>query len=104
MRVRRLAFWLFLFFAVDLGTPFVGGAFTFEADTSAEGLRFHRDRAGARSQPALMPQPVSVAPEPVSRRGPARIERSRAAALHWVTALPRARVLPDPPSAPSDDH
>lgn len=104
MRVRRLAFWLFLFVAVDFGTPFVGGAFTFEADKSAEGLRFHRDRAEARSQPALMPQPASVASEPVSRRASAQIERSRTASLRWVTALPRARVLPDPPSAPSDDH
>ena len=31
MRLRRLALGLFLFVAVDFGTPFLGGAFTFEA-------------------------------------------------------------------------
>src|SRR4029434_9493703 len=83
MRVRRLAFWLFLFFAVDLGTPFVGGAFTFEADTSAEGLRLHRERAGARRQPALMPQAGSVArgsPSPRRAGGAPQTARADAAA------------------------
>jgi hypothetical protein len=104
MRVRRLALWLLLFVAVDFGTPFIGGAFTFDAEMSAEGLGFHRDRAMARSQPALMPLPVPVGSELVSRHATGQTERTNASALRWVTALPRARILPEPPSAPSDDH
>jgi len=104
MRVRRLAFWLVLFVGVDFGTPFIGGAFMFDAETSAEGLHFHRDRAMARSRPALMPLPVPVG-ELVSRRATEQTERTSASPLRWVTALPRARVvLPEPPSASSDDH
>jgi hypothetical protein len=102
MRVRRLALWLLLFVAVDFGTPFIGGAFTFDAETSAEGLGFHRDRAMARSQPALLPVPVGL--ELVLRRATEQTERTSTSALRWVTALPRARILPEPPSAPSDDH
>ena len=102
--MRRLAFWLFLFVTVDFGTPFLGGAFTFEAETSAEGLRLYRDRSEARTQPALMPQPVPPASARISRLIPEQNERSAAPSSRWVTTLPRARVLPDPPSAPSDDH
>ena len=104
MRLRRLAFWLFLLVSVDFGTPFLGGAFTFEAETSAEGLRLHRDRSEARSQPAQMPQPIPLASARIAHFIPDQNERSAAPASRWVTTLPRARVLPDPPSAPSDDH
>jgi hypothetical protein len=51
-----------------------------------------------------MPQPVPLASERISRLIPEQNERSAAPASRWVTTLPRARVLPDPPSAPSDDH
>jgi hypothetical protein len=104
MRVRRVAFWLFLFVTVDFGTPFLGGAFTFEADTSAEGLRLHRDRAEVRSQPALTARPVPIAPERISGLTPEQSERAAASPSRWVAALPRARVLPEAPSAPSDAH
>ena len=104
MTLRRFAFWLLLFLAVDFGTPFLGGAFTFEAETSAEGVRLLRDRVEARGQPALIPQPVPIAAARVSLPAREQNERSRASTLQWVTALPRARVLPEGPSAPSDDH
>jgi hypothetical protein len=104
MRVRGLAFCLFLLVTVDFSTPFLGGAFTFEAESSAEGLRLHRDRAEARSQPALTPQPVPIAPERISGLTPEQSERAAASPSRWVAALPRARVLPEAPSAPSDDH
>lgn len=104
MRMRRIAFGLFLFVAVDFGTPFIGGAFTFDAETSVEVLRLHRDRAMTGDLPLLMPLPVPTEPERVVRPAPEQIERSSAAELRWVTALPRALVLADPPSAFSEDH
>jgi hypothetical protein len=102
--MRRLAFGLLLFVAADFGTPFIGGAFTFDAETSVEGLRLDRDRAMTGGQRVLMPLPIPIESERVARPAPEQIERSSATALRWVTALPRARVLADPPSAFSEDH
>lgn len=102
MIVRRLAFLVLLLISLDFASPFVGGAFTFES--SAEGLRDHRQGEGAPVRPARAPAPPRLDDARLLRPAPESTRPTRSGSQHSVLALPRAQVRVDASTAPSEDH
>jgi hypothetical protein len=70
MRAPRLTLGLLLCIALDFSSPYVGGAFTFSADESVEGVRDERESrlAVPVAIRAAVPVPDAVSTSLVARR------------------------------------
>ena len=102
MSARRLSFLLLLLLSLDFGTPFLGGAFTFEA--SAEGVHRRRESAPPAIQAGdLIDRPVGESVRLVSRSLEAG-HHARREPPRWGLTLPRSRARADVPPATSEDH
>jgi hypothetical protein len=100
MNGRRLALVTLVLISLDFGTPFVGGAFTFES--SAEGLRAARHHEAVLVQAARVPDPPRISGDRAVR--PVMKPRREAPGPeHSALALPRCLAQSDP-VAPSEDH
>ena len=121
MKARRLALGVLLYVSADFGNPFVGGAFTFDVDTSVEGLQHQRDarrrrdtRSRCRACPAQaialhvrVELPSRPAPAPAPQLGwtaqpaaPPALSEDPAALAPKTTSPPRAREPPTPATTP----
>lgn len=103
MKMRRLALGILLYVSADFGNPFVGAAFTFDANTSLEMLQHQRERASERGTLVALPR---VAPAQAIRLSFAAISRSDWRRLPTFRGpdLPRAQTLTGDPPALSEDH
>ena len=104
MRARRVAFWLFVFVSVDFGTPFVGGAFTFDAGSSAEGVRVRYESGEAQGRIPCLPPSGRVEPDRKVGRTSGRTGPSPRLTECWMVDRPRAHALSEAPPARSEDH
>jgi|SRR4026207_77719 hypothetical protein len=104
MRAHRFAFWLFVFVSVDFGTPFVGGAFTFDASSSAEGVRVRYESGEARGGVPCLPPSGRIEPNRKVGMAPSRIGQSPRSTECWMVDRPRALALSEAPPARSEDH
>lgn len=99
---RAFALVLMLYILVDFATPFLPGAFAFDADDCVDGVSAPRD-VTADVTPDLMPLPIAHIPqvvEPVSVRAPRVVVTT---ARGWMGKLRRAHLPPsDAPSASAD--
>ena len=100
MNGRRLALVTLVMISLDLGNPFIGGAFTFES--SAEGLHVARHQDGVLVQAARVPDPP-----PVTGARAVRLvmtpRRETPGPAHSTATLPRCLAQSDP-VPPSEDH
>ena len=104
MKAHRLAFWLFVFFSVDFGTPFVGGAFTFDAGSSAEGVRVRVERGEAHGRMPSLPPSGRIEPDRKIGMTPSRAGRSPRPTEDWMVDRPRTHGRSEAPPVRSEDH
>jgi hypothetical protein len=103
MKARRTVLAFLLYVSLDLGSPFIPGAFSFDPDECVEGVGCPRsalDRADATAPMSRSPV-VRLAPS----ASPARaVGRSAQPVLAWLVDVREGtRASGDPPS-PVDDH
>ena len=97
---------LLVYLSLDLGNPFVGGAFRFEAEESIEAARLGREgHPAARLAPDAVPNArLTQAPLPVTRRT-LTAERP-AVARTWLASRRQAFAVrvDSGPRSPGDGH
>jgi hypothetical protein len=103
MKMRRLALGVLLYVSADFGNPFVGAAFTFDANTSLEMHQHQRERASERDLLVALPSTVPAQAIRLRLAAISRTDRHRTPAYRGP-ALPRAQTLSDDPPALSEDH
>lgn len=107
MKARRLTFLVLCYVSLDLSSPFVPGAFNFNADESIEAVQRHREHAAMRVATAPIP-PVPPVPvvHPVKRAsGPlTRAERASRPVSEWLVDVRRAHAPIPEVSSLSEDH
>ena len=107
MKARRLTFLVLCYVSLDLSSPFVPGAFNFNADESIDGVQRHRETAARRLATAPTP-PVPPAPDvdPVKHMAGAvaRIERAPRTVYAWLVDVRRAHAPVPEVSSLGEDH
>jgi len=105
MRGVRITFAILFYVSLDLSSPFVPGAFTFDTDTSVEGVS--RLREGGEQALAVVSIQPSPRCDPASERQPrltVRPARPRRVVDGWLVA-PRRPQTPAPDAGTvSEDH
>ena len=102
-RTERLIVALILCLGLDFASPFVAGAFRFEADESIEAMSCSRNRQTVRRVESRAPVPESSEPHPsrLLAPGPVREVRVRAA---WAIHPGRSHVAASLAPGSSEDH
>ena len=102
-RLERLSVLLTLVVSLDFGSPFVGGAFRFEADESLEGLT--SAARSARPSRLALPAPVSPA-QNLSQPRPASPMPGPKGKAHekWVADLRKAHAPGSHPPPSTEEH
>jgi hypothetical protein len=105
VKARRLTFLILCWVSLDLSSPFVPGAFNFNADESIDGVQRHRETATRRPPTAATP-PVPTVPNVDRLRGVAiaRTERGPGTVDEWLIDVRRAHAPVPEVSALSEDH
>ena len=67
MRVQRLAVLIAFYVTLDFASPFIAGAFTFNADESVDGVHAPRQQVRVKAVAVPMPMPERAENEPVPR-------------------------------------
>ena len=103
MRATRLTLGLMICMLLDFSSPYIGGAFTFNADECFEGVRLERNRPGA---PVAVATPLpwletgrSIRPAP-----PIQVTRPPASSAWLVEPRKVATSLAADSPAPGEDH
>jgi hypothetical protein len=103
MKMRRLALGILLYVSADFGNPFVGAAFTFDANTSLEMLQHQRERASERGTLVALPRVVSAQAIRLPFAAISRSDRHRLPIFRGPD-LPRAQTFTGDPPTLSEDH
>ena len=107
MKARRLTLLILFYVSLDLSSPFVPGAFNFNADESIDGVQRHRETAARRLVTAPTP-PVPPAPDldPVKHvaGAVARTERAPRTVYERLVDVRRAHAPVPEVSSLSEDH
>ena len=102
MRAKRVTLGLALCMLLDFSTPFIGGAFTFSVDESAEGIRVTWQVARPARPATTVPAPDLALPDP--RPQPRRIAPP-APSGGWLGGVSRASTSrSEAPPALGEDH
>ena len=93
--------------SLDLSSPFVPGAFNFDADESVEGVQRHRDRCVIQfvvgpAAPVTSPPDAGGLGDPPRRL--AREERPTPGLAEWLVDLRRAHTPMPEVSSLSEEH
>jgi hypothetical protein len=102
MRVRRLALLIALYITLDFASPFIAGAFTFNADESVDGVHAHRQQVRVKAISVPMPMPERAESVPVPRLVPPRHEVRPL--TEWFVDLRRAHSPTATTASVSEDH
>ena len=107
MNPRRLTLFVLLYVSLDLSSPFIPGAFSFNPDESTDGVQRRRDPAAPRltivtaPRDSMIPRHDHLA-RPVNTRVPN--PRDGRVAGEWLVDVRRAHAAVPEVSALSDDH
>lgn len=103
MRYRRIALVIALYVTVDLTNPFVGGAFSFDAEESMDGVARQHERL--RHQEAAESLPMSAGEDraEIARSVSAPPAPSRLLG-EWFVHLRLAHAPQSDPQSPAEDH
>lgn len=102
MRARRLALLIVLYIGLDFGSPFIAGAFMFNADESMEGVHAHRQQVKFTVVSVPMPAPARAETGRVAALPPPRREGRPLGA--WFVDLRRAHAPTAATPLISEDH
>jgi hypothetical protein len=105
MTGRRLTLCVLLYVTLDLSSPFVPGAFTFDLDDCVEGVHSGASTYARRAAAAALPARKPVARPELSPRspGPPRPE-GRHPVIAWLTDTREDRRAATAPPPPAEDH
>jgi hypothetical protein len=102
MRARLLVVLVLGYVSLDLSSPWVAGAFTFDPDESVEAA-FARPRMTASGMPQVATPPsVPTSPPSMPRVAP-RSEVVARPFVEWVVDLRRAHSVAVEPTRPAED-
>jgi hypothetical protein len=101
-RAERLIVALVLCLSLDFASPFVAGAFRFEADESVEGM-CARGRQALQRAETRVPVPESSDPRPRRLLAPEPV-REVWARTAWLASLRRSHVASSRVPGSSEDH
>jgi hypothetical protein len=102
MRARLLVVLVLAYVSLDLSSPWVAGAFTFDPDESVEAA-FARPRVAASGMPQVATPPSMPAPPPRRPRVAPRSEVVTRPLVEWVVDLRRAHGLALEPTLLAED-
>lgn len=102
MRVRRLVLLIAFYISLDFGSPFIAGAFTFNADESVEGVHAHRQQVQVKAVSVPLPLPDRAEIERVARLAPIRHEVRPL--QKWFVDLRRSHAPTAATPLVSEDH
>jgi hypothetical protein len=102
MRVRRLTLLIAFYITLDFGSPFIAGAFTFNADESVDGVHAHRQQVKVKAVSVPMPLPERAENKRVPTLAPPRHEVRPLA--EWFVDLRRAHSPTAASPLVSEDH
>ena len=102
-RAERLIVALVLCLSLDFASPFVAGAFRFEADESVEAMACSRGRQALQRAETRVPVPESSDPRPRRLRAP-NVVRDVWARTAWLADLRRSHVASSRAPGSSEDH
>ena len=107
VKARPLTLLVLCYVSLDLSSPFVPGAFNFNADESIDGVQRHRETP-ARRLPTAPTPPVPPAPDLGSVRhtsgAVARTGRVPGTVYEWLVDVRRAHAPVPEVSSLIDDH
>ena len=103
MRYRRIALLIALYVTVDLTNPFVGSAFTFNAEESIDGLARQHERLLHHTAVVPLPMPAGEDNAGVARPAPIRTFPSRSLG-EWFVHLRQAHAPHSDPQSATEDH
>ena len=102
MRLSRLALLIALYISLDFASPFIAGAFTFNADESVDGVHAHRQQVKVNAASVPMPMPERAENERVPTLATPRHEIRPLG--EWFVELRRAHAPTAAPASISEDH
>jgi hypothetical protein len=103
MRYRRIALVIALYVTVDLTNPFVGGAFSFNAEESMDGVARQHERLLHQAAAVPLPMPTGEDNPGIARPAPAQAFLSRSLG-EWFVHLRLAHAPHSDPQSPTEDH
>jgi hypothetical protein len=101
MRVRRLILLVAFYITLDFGSPFIAGAFTFNADESVDGVHAQRQQAKVKAVSVPMPMPERAEIQRVANVTPRHDVRPM---IEWFVDLRRAHSPTAATPLLSEDH
>lgn len=102
MRARLLVVLVLAYVSLDLSSPWVPGAFTFDPDESVDAA-FARPRMAASGMPQVVTPASMPAPAPRTPRVVPRSEVVARPLVEWVADLRRAHSVAVEPTRPAED-
>ena len=102
MRVPRLVLLIAFYVTLDFASPFIAGAFMFNADESVDGVHAHRQQVKVKAVSVPMPMPGRAENEPVPRLAPPR--HGVRPMSEWFIHLRRAHSPTATAASISEDH
>ncbi len=103
MRYRRLALLVVLYLSLDLTNPFIGCAFNFNLDESAEGVSRQHERLLLETD--RVGQPAPLRSETTGAVRATLVERPEGRALaEWFVALRQGHAAASDPQSSPEDH
>jgi len=103
MRAKRLTLGLVICVLLDFSSPFIGGAFTFNADECSEGVRLESSHLAPRAALGT-PVPWLEGNRTIRPAPPIQGSRPRASSGWLVPPQKVASPLAADPPAPGEDH
>jgi hypothetical protein len=107
VNARRFTLFVLLYVSLDLSSPFIQGAFSFNPDESTDGVQRRRDPAARRLTTVAAPRD-STLPRQDHLARPAntlvRAPRDGGVVAEWLVDVRRAHAPVPEVSALSDDH
>ena len=102
MRLSRLALLIAFYVSLDFASPFIAGAFTFNADESVDGVHAHRQQVKVKAVSVPMPMPERAENERVPSLAPPRHEIRPLG--EWFVELRRSHAPTAATASISEDH
>jgi hypothetical protein len=102
MRCRRLTLLIALFVTLDLTNPFIGRAFSFNAEESMDGISRQHERHVRQAAVGVLPTP-SGGDSPGLTRSELRAPLSRSLS-EWFGQLRQAHAPRSEPQSATEDH